>query len=195
MGLYEIMVIIRSDLEANEQEEAVSGLTAVIAKQGGTVSTVLDWRKRKLAYEINKLREGQYYLVYFSGDGAIIPELEHYFRVTDAVIRYMIVSVDEKDFEAAAEKAAAEAAAVDVLQEEEAVTAEIEEPAAGAGEEADAEDEVAEEKETETAAEEEVEAEIETETVAEVEVEAEAVPAEAEQQEVEAETEEEKPEE
>ncbi len=181
MGLYEIMVIIRADLEANEQEEAVSGLTAVIAKQGGKVSTVLDWRKRKLAYEINKLREGQYYLVYFSGDGAIIPELEHYFRVTDAVIRYMIVTVDEKDFEAAAEKAAADAAAVDVLQEEEAVTAETEEPAAGTGEEADAEDEVAEEKETETAAEEEVEAE--------------DAPAETEQQEVEAETEEEKPEE
>jgi small subunit ribosomal protein S6 len=181
MGLYEIMMIIRPDLEANEQEETVSGLTAVIAKQGGTVSTVLDWRKRKLSYEINKLREGQYYLVYFSGDGAIIPELEHYFRVTDAVIRYMVVSVDEKDFDAAAEKAAAEAAAVDTLQDEEAVTAETETPAAVADDEVTAEEQPADEG-TEAAA-------------AGEETEAVEVPVEAEQQEVEAETEEEKPEE
>lgn len=183
MGLYEIMMIIRPDLEANEQEETVSGLTAVIAKQGGTVSTVLDWRKRKLSYEINKLREGQYYLVYFSGDGAIIPELEHYFRVTDAVIRYMVVSVDEKDFDAAAEKAAAEAAAVDTLQDEEAVTAETETLAAGA----DADDEVTAEEQP---ANEEAEA-----AAAGEETEAVEVPVETEQQEVEAETEEEKPEE
>jgi len=182
MGLYEIMVIIRSDIEANEQEEAVSGLTAVIEKQGGTVSTVLDWRKRKLAYEINKLREGHYYLVYFSGDGSIIPELEHYFRVTDAIIRYMIVSVEEKDFEAAAEKAAAEAAAVDARQEEETVASEIEAPAADtdAGTDADAEDVAAEEDATET--------------VAVEEIKADDVPAEAEQAEGEAETEENKPE-
>jgi small subunit ribosomal protein S6 len=181
MGLYEIMMIIRPDLEANEQEETVSGLTAVIAKQGGTVSTVLDWRKRKLAYEINKLREGQYYLIYFSGDGAIIPELEHYFRVTDAVIRYMVVSVDEKDFEAAAEKAAAEAAAVDAHQDEEAVNEEIEVPAADVADEGAFEDPAAAE---EPAA-----------TVAEDETEVEDVPVETKPLEVEMETEEEKPEE
>jgi small subunit ribosomal protein S6 len=190
MGLYEIMVIIRSDIEANEQEEAVSGLTAVIDKQGGTVSTVLDWRKRKLAYEINKLREGHYYLVYFSGDGSVIPELEHYFRVTDAIIRYMIVSVEEKDFEAAAEKAAAEAAAVDVLEEEATVAAETEAPAADADTdaEADAKDEA------EADVKDEAEEENATETAVAEEVEAEDVPAEAEQAEAEAETEEEKPE-
>ncbi len=180
MGLYEIMMIIRADLEANEQEETVSGLTAVIAKQGGTVSTVLDWRKRKLAYEINKLREGQYYLIYFSGDGAIIPELEHYFRVTDAVIRYMVVSVDEKDFEAAAEKAVAEAAAVDALQDEEAVATETEAPAEEVADEAVIDDQASAEQTTAADAEDETEAE--------------DAPVETEQQEVEVETEEEKPE-
>jgi small subunit ribosomal protein S6 len=110
MGLYEIMLILRPDIEAEEQEEALNGLTAVISKHGGDLSTVLDWRKRKLAYEINKHSEGHYHLVYFSGEGVIIPELEHYFRVTDAIIRYMVVSVDEKNYAAAAEKAAAAAA-------------------------------------------------------------------------------------
>lgn len=113
MGLYEIMLITRPDIEAEETEEALSSLTAVIAKHGGEASAVVDWRKRKLAYEINKHREGHYYLVYFSGEGTIIPELEHYFKVTDAIIRYIVVSVDEKDYAAAADKASAAAAAVE----------------------------------------------------------------------------------
>ncbi len=130
MGYYEIMMIVRPDVEANDQEEALSGLTAVISKQGGTVSAVLDWRKRRLSYEINKVREGQYYLIYFSGDGSIISELEHYFRVTDAIIRYMVVAIDERDFEAAAQKAVVDTAVVGVPQEEEVATSEATETAA-----------------------------------------------------------------
>lgn len=127
MGLYEIMLIIHPEVEKDDQEEVLNGLTSTITKQGGSVSTVLDWRKRKLAYEINKLREGQYYLVYFSGEGTIIPELEHYFRVTDAIMRYMIIAVDEKDYEAAAEKAAADAAAAEATEAAEAADGVVEE--------------------------------------------------------------------
>jgi small subunit ribosomal protein S6 len=108
---YEIMLIIRTDIEAEEQQEVLNGLQVAITKEGGTVSTVLDWHKRRLSYEIAKHREGQYYLVYFSGQGNIIPELEHFFKVTDAVIRYMIASVEEADFNAAVDKAAAAASA------------------------------------------------------------------------------------
>ncbi len=111
MKYYEIMLILRTDIEAEEQQEVLNGLQAAISKEGGTVSTILDWRKRRLAYEIDKHREGQYHLVYFSGQGTIIPELEHYFKVTDAVLRYLIASVEEADFNAAIDKAAAAAAA------------------------------------------------------------------------------------
>jgi small subunit ribosomal protein S6 len=110
MELYEIMLIIRPDLETEEQEEVLNGLSSVIAKNNGTVSTVLDWHKRRLAYEIEKHKDGHYYLTYFSAPGTIIPEIEHYFRVTDAIIRYMIVRSSEQEFEAAADKAAKEAA-------------------------------------------------------------------------------------
>lgn len=111
MKYYEIMLIIRTDIEAEEQQEVLNGLQAAITKEGGTVGTILDWHKRRLSYEINKHRDGQYYLVYFSGQGNIIPELEHYFKVTDAVIRYLIASIEEDAFNAAADKAAAAAAA------------------------------------------------------------------------------------
>ncbi len=111
MKYYEIMLIIRTDIEAEEQQDVLNGLQVAITKEGGTVSTILDWNKRRLAYEIAKHREGQYYLIYFSGQGNIIPELEHYFKVTDAVLRYLIASVEEADFNAAVDKAAVAAAA------------------------------------------------------------------------------------
>ena len=144
MELYEAMIIISPEVEKEEQEEVINGLSDVITKNGGSVDTILDWRKRRLAYEIDKHQEGYYYLVYFSAQGTIIPEIEHYFRVTDAVIRYMVVRTDEQEFEsaakkavseaAAAEKAAAEAAAPDeeTVEDDEVIeTVEISEPVEG----------------------------------------------------------------
>ncbi len=113
MELYEAMVVISPEPEQEEHEEVLSGLYATITKNGGSVDTTLDWRKRRLAYEIDKFQEGHYYLVYFKAPGTVIPEIEHYFKVTDEVIRYMVVRTDEQEFEAAAKKVATEAAAAE----------------------------------------------------------------------------------
>ena len=169
MGLYETMIILRPDLETEEQESVLNGFTAVVANHGGEVSTVLDWRKRKLAYEINKFREGHYYLIYFSGAGTIIPELEHYFKVTDAIIRNMVVSVEEKDFTAAAEKAAAAAEAITNAEAEtEADLSDGEEVAAEPADDDQVVQELPEESATEA---EEVQEEVEEEVKEEVEEE------------------------
>lgn len=106
MELYETMLIIRPDIEAEEREEVLNGLSSTIEKNDGNVETVLDWHKRRLAYEINKHKEGYYYLIYFKGSGTIIPEIEHYFRVNDAFIRYLTVCSNEQELQSAAEKAA-----------------------------------------------------------------------------------------
>ncbi len=125
MELYEVMIIINPELEKEEHEEVLNGLSATITKNKGKVDTILDWRKRRLAYEIDKkYQEGHYYLVYFSAQGTIIPEIEHYFKVTDGVIRYMIVRTDEQEFEAAAKKAADEAAAAEKAAAEESAAEE-----------------------------------------------------------------------
>jgi len=126
---YEVMLVLRTDIEAEEQQEVLNGLQAAITKEGGEVSTILDWYKRRLSYEINKHREGHYYLVYFSGQGNIIPELEHYFRVNDTVIRYMVSSVEEAEFNAAVAKASAATAAAAASAE---AAAAVEEPAQAA---------------------------------------------------------------
>ena len=109
MAYYEVMFIVRPDLEADEEKAVLENLKAVITKEDGSVSTILDWRKRRLSYEIQKYTEGQYYLAYFSGEGEVIPEVEHYFRVSDAVIRYMVIAVSAEDYNAAVEKAAQDA--------------------------------------------------------------------------------------
>ncbi len=99
MGFYEIMFIIRPDLETEEHEEVINGLKEAINVNQGRVDKVVDWRKRRLAYEIDDHVEGHYYLLYFSGSGEIIPEVEHFFRVNDNVFRYMVVRVEEKEYE------------------------------------------------------------------------------------------------
>jgi len=88
---YEVMFILRPEMEVEAEEAIVNHLQATIQKFGGEVSKVDDWGKRKLAYEIKKVNEGHYFLIYFTGTHEIIPELEHFFRVNDEVIRFLIV--------------------------------------------------------------------------------------------------------
>jgi len=109
MGLYEIMFILRPEMETEEHEEVLNGLKNTITGNGGTVDKFADWRKRRLAYEIEDHVEGHYYLVYFNGHGSIIPEIEHFFKVNDAILRFLVVRVEEDYYEAAiAEEPAAE---------------------------------------------------------------------------------------
>ena len=170
MEYYEFMLILHPEMEKEERDEILRELSDLIGKHAGTVGTILDWRKRKLAYEINKLLEGYYYLLYFYGPGTIIPEIEHYSRVTDAVIRYMVVRTGEEEY-LRAEKAAGEAAAAEEAVAEEAAAEEA------VAEEAVAEEAVAEEAAAEEAAEGTGEPE-ETAAVEEAAAAAEAGPAE-----------------
>ena len=62
MPNYETMIILKPDLEAEAEEELIANLQSTIMKKGRTVDSVDDWGKRKLAYEINKFKEGHYYL-------------------------------------------------------------------------------------------------------------------------------------
>jgi small subunit ribosomal protein S6 len=95
MANYETMFILRPELEAESEEELLTGMKGVIEKLGGAVTAVDDWGKRKLAYEISKVNEGHYYLLQFAGVHEIIPELEHFFKVNDEVIRFMVMREDQ----------------------------------------------------------------------------------------------------
>jgi len=92
---YELMFIVRPDITTEAEESVMAGLQATIRKLGGEVSKVDDWGKRKLAHEINKVNEGHYYVLFFTGSPEIISELEHFFRVNDEVVRFLVVREDE----------------------------------------------------------------------------------------------------
>ena len=72
-------------------------IEATIAEGEGKIDNVEDWGKRKLAYEINDLTDGDYTLINFHADPTQIAELDRVLRITDAVVRHMIVRRDDQE--------------------------------------------------------------------------------------------------
>ena len=92
MKAYELLYIV----DPSSNEEVRAGVSAridvAITGEGGTVDSVEDWGKRKLAYEIDGLTEGDYILINFHADPTQIEELSRILRINDAVKRHMIVA-------------------------------------------------------------------------------------------------------
>ena len=97
MKAYELLYIV--DPSANEEVRAgVSArIDVAISHNGGKVDNVEEWGKRKLAYEIDGLNEGEYVLINFHADPNQIQELDRVLRINDAVKRHMIVARNEKE--------------------------------------------------------------------------------------------------
>lgn len=95
LNSYETIFIIDASLE----EEAVKALqdkfTALIEKNG-TVESIDEWGKRRLAYEINDKTEGFYVLVNFKADSEFPKELDRQYRITDGILRTIIIRKDEE---------------------------------------------------------------------------------------------------
>ena len=87
---YELMYVLRPDLDEDGLRAAVESVQGLVEGQGGEVITTTPWGKRRLAYEIAGLRDGHYVIVEFRGDGARVRDLERALRISDHVIRHMI---------------------------------------------------------------------------------------------------------
>ncbi|UVI30314.1 30S ribosomal protein S6 [Paenibacillus spongiae] len=90
MRKYEVMYIIRPDAE-QETVQAVTEKFQGIISNGGEVTKHDVIGKRRLAYEINKLRDGHYVLVHFNATPEVVAELDRVMKITDEVIRYLVV--------------------------------------------------------------------------------------------------------
>ena len=95
MRKYEAMYIIRPTLEEEPTKALVERFTKLITDQGGQVEKVDEWGKRRLAYPINDFHEGYYVLVNFEAQSEVPQELERVFKITDDVLRYIVVRDDE----------------------------------------------------------------------------------------------------
>ncbi|WP_027415059.1 30S ribosomal protein S6 [Aneurinibacillus terranovensis] len=96
MRKYEVMYILRPDLQEEATKATVERFSAVITDNGGEMEKVTEQGKKRLAYEINDHREGFYVLMNFQSQPEAVKEMERLMKISDDVIRYLVVREDEK---------------------------------------------------------------------------------------------------
>jgi len=95
--LYEVMFIVRPDVEDEEADKLIESLSATVKSGGGVVKTAEKLGRRKLAYQVRKFNDGNYILLTVEADGAVVLELERRLRVTEQVIKFITVRMDEEE--------------------------------------------------------------------------------------------------
>ncbi|MEY8523841.1 30S ribosomal protein S6 [bacterium 1XD8-76] len=96
MTKYELAVVVSAKLEEEDRANVVEKVKALIERFGGQITNVDDWGKKRLAYEIQKMKEGFYYFIQFDAETSAPAEIESRMRIMDGVIRYLCVKQDEK---------------------------------------------------------------------------------------------------
>lgn len=91
MNKYESMYILKPAIEDEPRAELIAKFSEIIEKNGGKVEKTDEWGKRKLAYPINYINDGYYVLVDFEGPSELPAELERNFKISDDVLRYMVI--------------------------------------------------------------------------------------------------------
>ena len=95
MSKYELTFVVNAKIEDDERAAVVDKCKALIERFGGTITNVDEWGKRRLAYEIQKMKEGFYYVVQFDAPTTAPAEIESRIRIMDNVMRYLVVKREE----------------------------------------------------------------------------------------------------
>ncbi len=95
MRIYEELFIVKPDAPEEEVDQFVETLRTQLTNSGATVDKVEKWGKRKLAYKVDKYREGAYVLFQFGANAETVKELERRLRVSDVVIKFLTVRIDQ----------------------------------------------------------------------------------------------------
>jgi small subunit ribosomal protein S6 len=93
---YELMFIVRPDMADEDLEKLISTLETTITSAAGSIKSIDRMGKRRLAYMVRKFREGLYILMTIEGAGTVIHELERRLRVSEPVIKFLTVRIDEE---------------------------------------------------------------------------------------------------
>ena len=97
MKAYELLFFVAPTISDEDRVAVMKRIETTIADAEGKVDSVDEWGKRKLAYEINGLTDGDYTLVNFHADPQSVAELDRILRINDAVVRHMIVKREDRD--------------------------------------------------------------------------------------------------
>ncbi|MBM6616919.1 30S ribosomal protein S6 [Bacillus suaedaesalsae] len=96
MRKYEIMYIIRPNIEEEAQKALVERFNGVLTENGAELANVKEWGKRRLAYEINDFRDGYYMLVNVNAPAVAVQEFDRLAKINEDIIRHMVVNVEDK---------------------------------------------------------------------------------------------------
>jgi small subunit ribosomal protein S6 len=94
MNKYELAVVVSARIEDEERTAVVDSCKALIERFGGAITEVDEWGKKRLAYEVQKMKEGFYYFIRFDAESTAPIEIENRVRIMESVVRYLIVRQD-----------------------------------------------------------------------------------------------------
>ena len=91
MTKYELALVVNAKLEDEERLSTVEKVKGLVERFNGTITNVDEWGKKRLAYEIQKMKEGFYYFIQFDAETSAPAEIEKHVRIMENVIRYLCV--------------------------------------------------------------------------------------------------------
>ena len=94
MNNYELALVVNAKIDDEVRNQTVESVKDLITRFGGSITNVDEWGKRRLAYEIQKMREGYYYLIKFDADSNVPSEVEERIRIMENVIRFLCIKLD-----------------------------------------------------------------------------------------------------
>jgi small subunit ribosomal protein S6 len=94
---YEVMFIVRPDIQEEDLDKLIAGLEANITNGGGAIRSMEKLGRRKLAYMVKKFNDGNYVLLTIDADGSLVGEIERRLRVSEPVIKFISVRMDEEE--------------------------------------------------------------------------------------------------
>ena len=95
MNKYELAVVLSAKLEDEERAAALEKVKGYVTRFGGVIADIDEWGKKRLAYEVQKMKEAFYYFIRFEAESTAPAEIENRVRIMDNVIRYLCVRQDE----------------------------------------------------------------------------------------------------
>lgn len=95
MRKYEVIYIIKPDLDEEKTAAVVERFSTLITNTGGEITKADLWGKKRLAYEVNDYKEGYYVFSKVTGEPAVVEELERVFKIADEILRYIVIREEE----------------------------------------------------------------------------------------------------
>ena len=94
MKRYEVIAIVKSDLPDDDITTLIERIEKIITKRKGLIVKIDKWGKRRLAYEINKQKDGYYFIIELVGDGPIVDEIERNYKIDDRILKFITIKKD-----------------------------------------------------------------------------------------------------